>query len=186
MIGVLPKALVVNGISYPIYSDYRVALLIFDMCDDDDISDKYKTYGCLQLLLEDYTQIPQTDLQEAAEKAKWFLDGGDMSKSKEYPKPIISWEQDESIMFPALNKVAGKEIREVEYMHWWTFLGLFNEIGEGLFSQVINIRAKQAKGKKLEKYELEFYRDHRDLIDIKYKLTPEEQAENDFVNSLFY
>ena len=43
MIGVLPKALVVNGISYPIYSDYRVALLIFDMCDDDDISDKYKT-----------------------------------------------------------------------------------------------------------------------------------------------
>lgn len=186
MIGVLPKALDVNGISYPIYSDYRVALLIFDMCSDDAISDKYKTYGCIQLLFKDHTHIPQTDLQEAAEKAKWFLDGGDMPKSKEQPKPVISWEQDESIMFPALNKAAGKEIREAEYMHWWTFLGLFNEIGEGLFSQVVNIRSKKAKGKKLEKHELEFYREHRELIDIKYKLTPEEQAELDYVNSLFY
>ena len=184
MIGVLPKALVVNGISYPIYSDYRVALLIFDMCDDDDISDKYKTYGCLQLLLEDYTQIPQKDLQEAAEKAKWFLDGGDMSKSKEYPKPIISWEQDESIMFPALNKVAGKEIREVEYMHWWTFLGLFNDIGEGLFSQVINIRAKQAKGKKLEKWEREYWNSNRAICALRTKLSEEEQAEKDRIDAL--
>lgn len=184
MIGVLPKALVVNGISYPIYSDYRVALLIFDMCDDDDISDKYKTYGCLQLLLEDYTQIPQKDLQEAAEKAKWFLDGGDMSKSKEYPKPIISWEQDESIMFPALNKVAGKEIREIDYMHWWTVLGLFNEIGEGLYSNVINIRYKLAHNKKLSKGEQDFYRNNKELIDIKVKLTAEEQDELDFINNL--
>lgn len=71
-------------------------------------------------------------------------------------------------------------------MHWWTFLGLFNEIGEGLFSQVVNIRIKKAKGKKLEKHELEFYREHKDLIDIKCKLTPAEQAELDYVNSLFY
>ena len=108
MIGVLPKALVVNGISYPIYSDYRVALLIFDMCDDDDISDKYKTYGCLQLLLEDYTQIPQKDLQEAAEKAKWFLDGGDMSKSKEYPKPIIAGNRMKALCFLHLIRLPGK------------------------------------------------------------------------------
>lgn len=31
MIGALPKALTVNGKIYSIYSDYRVALLIFSM-----------------------------------------------------------------------------------------------------------------------------------------------------------
>lgn len=186
MIGVLPKSLVVGGKTYPIYSDYRVALLIFDMCADEDIDDRYKTLGCIQLLFEDYTQIPQDHLQEAAEKAKWFLDGGDMPKSDDLPQPAINWEQDEGIIFPALNKVAGKEIREAEYMHWWTFLGLFNEVGDGLYTTIMTIRIKKIKGKKLEKHEETFYREHQQLIDIKRKLTPEEQAEIDFVNSLFY
>jgi hypothetical protein len=71
-------------------------------------------------------------------------------------------------------------------MHWWTFLGLFNEIDEGLYSTVIGLRVKLAKGKKLEKWEKEFYREHRSLIEIKRKLTAAEKAENDFVDSLFY
>lgn len=73
-------------------------------------------------------------------------------------------------------------------MHWWTFLGYFSEVGDGLFSQVINIRQKRAKGKKLEKWELDFYNEHKELVDIKEKLTPEEQAEldaeEDFINNL--
>ena len=44
MIGALPKALTVNGKIYSIYSDYRVALLIFSMCNDDTLNDKAKTY----------------------------------------------------------------------------------------------------------------------------------------------
>ena len=70
------------------------------------------------------------------------------------------------------------------YLHWWAFLGLFYEIGEGLFSQVINIRLKKAKNKKLEKYEKEFYREHKDLIDIRRKRTAEEQADIDRINKL--
>lgn len=49
-----------------------------------------------------------------------------------------------------MNKAAGFETRTVKYLHWWTFLGYFNEIGEGLFSSVIGIRQKLNKGKKLE------------------------------------
>jgi len=64
-------------------------------------------------------------------------------------------------------------------MHWWTFLGYFNEIGECLLSTVINIRQKKNKGKKLEKYEQEFYRANKSLIDIKTRYTPEEQAEKE-------
>lgn len=52
----------------------------------------------------------------------------------------------------------------------------------------MNIRSKRAKGKKLQSWEREFYNEHKELINIKEKLTPEQQAEEqaelDFINSL--
>ena len=69
-------------------------------------------------------------------------------------------------------------------MHWWTFLGYFSEIGEGLFSQVINIRTKKSKGKKLEKWEREFYNEHKEMIDLKRVISAEEQAEIDRLNAI--
>lgn len=70
------------------------------------------------------------------------------------------------------------------YLHWWSFLGMFGEIGEGLYSQVMSIRSKMAKGKKLDKTDKEFYNEHKEFIDLKVKLTAEEQAELDFINNL--
>ena len=52
-------------------------------------------------------------------------------------------------------------------------------MGECLYSQVLNIRQKRAKGKKLEKWEQEFFHSHKELIVIREKLTAEEQAELD-------
>lgn len=60
------------------------------------------------------------------------------------------------------------------------FSWLFQRDRRGLFSSVIGIRQKLNKGKKLEKYEQEFYRNHRNMIDLKRKLSAEEQrAENE-------
>ena len=178
--GMLPKSLEIDGQRYDIRTDYRVALLIFKAYKDERLSDFGKAVNCLRLL---YKEAPK-NTEEALKKAVWFLDGGDMPKSKQAPSPMMDWEQDQYIIFPALNKVAGYEIRSVKYLHWWSFLGLFNEIDEGLYSQVMNIRTKKAKGKKLEKWEREFYIEHTELINIKRKLTAEEQAELDFINSL--
>jgi hypothetical protein len=54
------------------------------------------------------------------------------------------------------------------------------EIGECTFSNIVSIREKKIKGKKLEKYEQEFYRENRKLIDLPHKLTAEEE---EFLNS---
>lgn len=60
------------------------------------------------------------------------------------------------------------------------FSRLFQRDRRGAFSSVIGIRQKLNKGKKLEKYEQEFYRNHRNMIDLKRKLSAEEQrAENE-------
>ena len=176
-IGELPKSLVIGGQSYPIRSDFRMILRIYAAFDDDEISEYDKAYVCMKCLYPDYDDIPQEHLQEACDKAYWFVGGGDMPRTEPEEVKMIDWKQDENILFPAINKTAGCEIRTCEYMHWWTFLGLFGEIGEGLFSTVMNIRQKKAQGKPLEKWEQEFYRKNKNLIIIKTAEDKEAEAE---------
>lgn len=187
MIGCLPRELNINGTDRAIRSDFRNALLIFQAFNDPELSDQEQAVVMLQCLYEDPESIPLDDIIEALKQASWFLDGGssvDKNSKHQQAKKVMDWEQDERIIFSAVNKVAGYETRSINYIHWWTFLGYFNEIGEGLFTTVINIRQKKNKRKKLEKHEEEFYRENRHLIDIKVRYTAEEQAEIDRLNKL--
>lgn len=180
----LPKELEVDGVKYLIRSDYRVALTIFEAYNDKSLPSAFLVPTVLECL---FLTVPE-NTEEAYKKAVWFLDGGNMPKSKKTPARTMDWEQDEYMIFPALNKVAGYEIRDVEYLHWWSFLGLFNEVGEGLYSQVMSIRHKMANGKSLEKWEREYFEKHKEIIVLKEKLTPEEEAElkaeEDFIYQL--
>lgn len=169
MLGVLPKSLEVNGKMYAINSDFRAILRIFQAFNDSELDEQLKAYVCLKKLYVNAECIPQTDLQEALNKAFWFVGGGDNCRSKPEKMKTFDWEHDESIIFPAVNKVAGFEVRECPYMHWWTFLGYFGELGEGLFSTVMHIRQKRAKGRKLDKWEAEFYNKNKSLISINSK-----------------
>lgn len=186
MIGTLPTTLEIGGKSYSIRSDYRVVLNIYRAFNDPELTDGEKCYVCLKCLFTE--PIPKEHLQETAEKAFWFVGGGDVPQENVRPIKVLDWEQDEGIIFPAVNKCAGYEVRSVPYLHWWTFLGFFNELGEGLFSEVIAIRSKLGKGKKLDKREHEFYRAHRKMIDLRVKKTAEELAEErqdkDFLDKL--
>ena len=64
-------------------------------------------------------------------------------------------------------------------------MGLFNEIGDGMFAQVIRIRRKRAKHQKLEKEEMEFYRENRNIIDIKRKMSDEEKEQMSRINEMY-
>ena len=60
-------------------------------------------------------------------------------------------------------------------LHWWTFLSAYMEIGgDCLFSQIVSIRDKKARGKKLEKYEKDWLRRNSDLVEFKVKYSDEE------------
>lgn len=167
MIGLLPQSLSINGKDYDINSDYRNILIICEAFSDNELTDHEKAYICMKRLFKFPESIPQGDLQEAVEKAFWFVGGGDIPKSEPSRVKLIDWKHDESIIFPAVNKVVGCEVRSVLYMHWWTFIGCFGEIGEGLFSTVMNIRHKKAEGKKLEKWEHEFLKKHKELVVLR-------------------
>lgn len=185
MLGVLPVHLVVGGAIYPIESDFRNVLTFLSACGDPDLSASEKLEILMKRLYRDgFEHIPQEHMEEAIMQAKWFVDCGQEDDDKKPARKMMDWEQDEPILFPAINKAAGVETRAAPYIHWWTFSGYFMEIGEGTFSTVLSIRQKKAKGKKLEKWEQEFYRNNRKLCDLKTKYTAEEQAEIDYWNRL--
>lgn len=185
MIGQLPKSLCVGGVEIPIETDFRNVFTILAAMNDPDLSGQQKMYIALKRLFRDrLEEIPDGRIEEAVLQMKWFIDCGQEEEEQKPSARLIDWEQDEPILFPAVNKVAGMETRALPYLHWWTFMGYFMEIESGTFSQVLAIRQKTAKGKKLEKWEAEFRRNNKKMCDIRKRYSAEEQAEIDYWNKL--
>ena len=174
----LPTALEVNGTEYAIRSDYRAILRILTAQNDPDLPTEGKAEVMLRILYKDWKDIPEEDLGKAIEKAVWFIDCGQGSDSQKKKRPrLMDWEQDAMMIITAINAETRMEVRSVPYMHWWTFFGYYMSIGESLFSTVVSIRSKKARGKKLEKYELDFLKENRDLVTLKERKSQEEEEQ---------
>ena len=89
----------------------------------------------------------------------------------------MDWEQDAALIFPAVNRVAGFEVRAAKQLHWWTFLGYFMEIRDSTYATILALRQKKARGKKLEKEEAEFWRRNAAACELKRRLTAKEREE---------
>lgn len=188
MIGILPEHLAVGDMDYPIRSDYRNVLQVFEAFQDPELMQEEKWIVAVYLLFEDFSCAEDVfsavengfNIEEAIKQLCKFI-SADSPEKEVLEKPTYNWKQDEQIIFSAVNKVAGKEVRNLDYLHWWTFLGYFNEIGEGTFSFVVGIRDKLNKGKKLEKYEREFVSRNKKMVRLEKQKTKEEleeEAEN--------
>ena len=133
---------------------------------DPDLEDQEKVYILLRRVYgDDFYKIPPEDYEAAINAANNFIACGEHD---DRPSPrVVNWEKDEQLIFPAVNKVAGTEIRALPYLHWWTFLGYFQNIdADGTWGFILTLRQKKAKGKKLEKYEKEFWNANRLLCAV--------------------
>ena len=183
MLGQLPTTLKINGKDYKIRSDYRNILRIFVALNSDELSDEEKTYVFLKRMYVDFPTIPKKDIEAAYEAAFAFIENNEHGSHKRQPR-LVDWEKDEPLVFAAINKVAGKEIRAVEYLHWWTFLGYFQCIDrEDTWGAVLTIRQKRARHKKLEKYESEFFNANREMCELESSTSRKKEAD-DFAKQL--
>ena len=89
----------------------------------------------------------------------------------------MDWKQDSQLICSAINKVANMEVRNVEYMHWWTFMGYYMAIGECPYSTILSIRDKIISGKKLEKHEKEFKQKNPRYFTWNSKTTEQQEAD---------
>ena len=178
MIGELPARLDVNGKSYAIRTDMKDVLKILQAFGDPELKDEEKVYICLVILYRDFDEMPQSDYEAAYKAAAEFIDCGLHSGTdKGRPTPrTMDWKQDAPILFPAINRVAGCEVRSIPHLHWWTFISAYYEIGDCFFAQIVRIRNLKAKGKPLDKTDQQLYRENRELVDLKTNFTAAEDA----------
>ena len=92
---------------------------------------------------------------------------------------LIDWQRDAGLIVAGVNRAAGCEVRALPYLHWWSFLGWFAAMEPGALGTVVAIRDKLHRGRRLEGWELEYYRAHRDQIDLRPAPTAAERAERD-------
>ena len=182
----LPKSVNIGGEDFPIRYDYRVILDIIEAINDPDLNDEERALAVLQMFYPDFDRIE--DYDAAIRECLKFINGRKEEETGKKQPQLVCWEQDFPYIVAPVNRVLGEEIRGVEYdieanaggLHWWTFLSAYYEIGDCLFAQIVRIREKKAKGKKLDKSEQEFYKKNRDIIDIKRHYT---EAEDDIIKA---
>ncbi len=177
MITGLPKTITVNGREEPIRYEYTAVLDAISALNDPELEDGERIYAFLWIMYVNFENFSPDDYDPAFKAACTFLNNGDEEEEKTRSPRVIDFEQDYRLLIPAINKVAGMEIRNHDDIHWWTFLGWFMEIGEGTYSTVLNIRQKRRKGKKLEKWEQEFYSSNKKLVDLQPRISEAEKKE---------
>lgn len=176
----LPTAAVLGGRRIEINSDYRDVLRVLSWLGGErgvEYTPEERWYIALRLFYRNFAAMDEALYGEAAAYLSEFLAGG-KPQERGVPTPkLLDWEQDAALIVAAVNRVAGCEIRALPYLHWWSFLAWFTDIGEGAFATVVAIRAKRAGGKKLEKWEQEYYRSHRAEVELRPHLSAAEKAE---------
>ena len=170
----LPTTVTVSGIEYPVRTDYRVILEILVMLDDPDLSDGDKTEALLRMFYVNQSPDPMA----AVEAFRRFVDPRCEDKNLTSRNArLISWQQDFDLMVAPINHILGCEVRALDHLHWHTFLSAYLEIPpDSVFARVLRIREKLRQGKKLEKYEKQWYRKNADLVHLKPKFSQAEEA----------
>ena len=159
----IPTTIVINDREFPIRckGDYRMVLDCFSCLNDFELTDTERALSALIIFYEDFNDIedfvdmPEGLMESLIKEMYNFMECGE-NPMHSMPYRTIDWDKDSQMVCSAVNKVAHTEVRSLEYLHWWTFIGYFSEVGESVLSTVVGIRNKIKRNKSLEKYEKEF------------------------------
>lgn len=191
----LPISVTVNNKEYPIRNkcDFRVVIQALQCLNDKDLNEANKLKCALYNF---YQEIYDTfNLSEDVSNtiAEWELTNTDIAlvgemmniiniyeeiDVNEPQKPkVLDWEHDYNEITSAVSAVVGYSVRDKDnYTHWFDFIGAFNNIRpECSWANIVSVRLKKMKGKKLEKYEQEFYNENRKKINLPVDISSEEQ-----------
>lgn len=172
----LPLSVEIDGTEYAITNkcDYRMVLDVICALNDNELSDEEKIRCALYIFYEDISGC--SDMQKAVDEMLKIIGCGEETKKEENKPKLMDWEHDFPQIAPPVSRILGYDVRTPDrFCHFWTFIGAYKEIGECTFSNIVSIRNKRAKGKKLEKWEQDFYNENKSMVDLPFNLTDDER-----------
>ena len=181
----LPIAVEIDGKEYAIRNkcDFRVVLDVISSLSDEELEMEqrvecalFQFYGNDELNTVEKVLSSLNDIKIAIVEMMKIINLGKEETDEEYKPKLMDWEHDFTQLAPPISRTLGYSVRDAKnYTHWYDFIGAYMEIGECTFANIISIRNKRMKGKKLEDWEQEFYRENKKIVDLPHKLTDEEQ-----------
>ena len=181
----LPISVEIDGTEYAIRNkcDYRVVLDVISALNDEELEMEYRIecalfqfYGNDELDTIEKVLSSLNDIQIAIVEMIKIINLGKEETEEENKPKLMDWEHDFTQLAPPISRTLGYSVRdEKNYTHWYDFIGAYMEIGDCTFANIISIRNKRMKGKKLETWEQEFYKENKKIIDLPHKITDEEQ-----------
>lgn len=179
----LPTSLRVGQKERPIRSDFANCLECMIALQDPELDEIDRADVCCRLIYgdEQAEELYAEGLtDEAILQAFAFLGRSNGPEAEREDAPdlptLVHWETDAPLIFDAINKGRQTDIRETD-LHWWTFLGLYMEIGQSLFATVLSLRQKLARGVKLDKEERRFVNENPQFFPESGGLSKEDEEE---------
>lgn len=162
--------------------DFRMVLDCFNALNDLGLHKEERIISSLILFYQDLKDVEDVYNCEcvdilAREMMKFFNCGSDGEDERKSNYRLIDWDKDSNLICSAVNKVAGKEIRSEQYIHWWTFMGYYMAIGQSPLSTIVGIRSKIARQEKLEKHEKRFRYENPQYFNMDYKTLEERELD---------
>ena len=127
-----PTELIIDNVSYPIYTDFKDWIAFFDMINDDILEPKDKVIASLKWFKG---EIPN-NLEKAYNGLISFASAEELyskptqNNRKSSTKQILSYLHDSSYVLGAFLQTYGINLRNVEYMHWYEFRALLDALPE--------------------------------------------------------
>lgn len=150
----LPVTVDIRGTEIPIDTDFRTAIKYGKLLRSN-LTDAEKALQILLLFFP--TEREFKYVKEMFEKIEWFYGGGKTLEEKRQEEKIkgmsngkegYSFELDSWLICAAFMSQYGIDLTDIDYMHWWKFLSLFNGLdSSNKIVEIMGYRTMRIDGK---------------------------------------
>lgn len=168
---------------YPINSDFRIGIQIFQIMNDSELSEMEQFYKSCELLFDVDGAEQPPDMQTMQDGIRWFLSGwytDNPVNDEKKDRKDMDYDIDQWRIFSAFLTQFGINLNEAD-MHFWVFMGLLSTLNECAFTRVVDIRTKKIdpKMKPSDKAEFKKVKERYALEEVEEQMTPQEKADYD-------
>ena len=175
-----PESAKINGIEYPINTDFKVALDCFRIIEDDTIEDEERTLAVIYKL---FGFVPDKDLDLFLDRAVKFLQCGETLETQKTREKDLDFFQDEKYITASFMSDYKLDLSK-EDLHWWQYVNLIQGLTEDtILSHVRYIRNFDLSEIKDNK-ERQKMVDAKNSVALKEKKTKKQLEDDDFFDKL--
>ena len=172
-----PESVTVSGVEYPIHADFHTVLRCFEIqgrkaeLSEDDLLFMLRLFSNVKRM---------TVTEEHIDRMFWSFSCGREKEKKKFPRKIaglndkqpFDFEEDADLIYAGFMQQYGIDLQESD-MHWWKFMILLENLGNGTrLQKVMEYRTIDTGNKNLSKTEQEFYRAMQRYYGLEQKLPP--------------